>query len=88
MNISFFFIFCIAPILLLNYLSIEPQKKFTQRYKEKINKKDFLSTFEYIEKYKNNPIGQMKDAPSMFSSRIELFRKDYHDKELNKLLVK
>jgi hypothetical protein len=64
---------------------MKPQKKFTERYKEKVNSKNFLSTTEYIEKYRNNPLDQIKDAPKMFASRIELFWKDYHDKELNSL---
>ncbi len=85
MDISYFFIFCVAPILILNYFSIKPQKRFVQRYKEKINKKDYLLPFEYIERYRNKPMEQIKDAPQMLHSRVELFWKDYHDKELNKL---
>jgi hypothetical protein len=40
MNFFHFVIFYLAPILILHYLSIQLQKKFIERYKEKIQQKD------------------------------------------------
>lgn len=86
MDISFFLLFCLVPILILNFLSINPQKKFTKRYNEKFDSNDFIGPGEYIKKYRQKPIDQMKDSPSMMRSRVEMILgKDYKDKELNQL---
>lgn len=84
MDFLYVIIFAVVPILVLNYLSIKPQRRFIELYKEKVNQKDFLNPFEYVGRYRNKPLDQIKDAPKMFLSRLELFWKDYHDKELNK----
>ncbi len=86
MSILDAFITCFATILILNYLSIKPQKKFIKRYQQKVNTEDFHGPFEYIEKYRHQSVQQVKDAPRMMLARFELLLgKDYHDVELNRL---
>ncbi len=84
MDIFYIIIFGVTPILLLNYFSIKPQRRLSELYRKKINPNELFSPLEYIKKYKNKPLEQIKDAPKMFLVRFEVFWRDYHDKELNK----
>ncbi len=85
MNLIDIFLYCILPLLLITLFSLPDQKKFGRLYKEKIDSDEAFSPQEINKKYKGKKDLFYQDSSKMFMVRMEIFWRDYQDKEMNRL---
>lgn len=83
MDISYFFIFGLAPVLLLNFLMQKPLREFSKLYRQKIDSDAVFSPDEINKKYARRQSAFIKDTPKIIWRGYEILWKNYHDKELN-----
>src|SRR5688572_16795475 len=63
MDITYFFFFGLAPVLILNYLMQKPLKEFTRLYRKKIDSSAAFSVDELKRKYKHKQVNFVKEVP-------------------------
>lgn len=83
MNIVYFLIFLVIPILGINYLSIKSQKRFIKLYKEKVDADEPFFIREINKKYLRDPSKFIQDSPKIMLLRFKIIFGKFHDKELD-----
>jgi hypothetical protein len=84
MEISYFYIFVLVPILVMTYLMQKPLREFERLYKQKIDPHAAFSPDEVNKEYGHRQLDFIKDTPKIIWRGYEILWKDYHDKEINK----
>lgn len=87
-NLSFFFIFGIIPVIIINSFWLKAQKKFLSLYKKDFSLKTPLSSEEIINLCLNKPGHFIKNIPYILFGRFSLFFRKYNNSELNKTAKK